>query len=244
MDIDEKKETAEQQTPTQESEASQLKAEIERLKAQVDEKDKGFKSLQRELSEREKKLQSVSTQEEKLQALRDDFKTLAAWVASSAGKTPEEYEEAKTTNKDNLLAEFEKREKQRQEQQRIQELKQKGDEFRQRVEALGLTDKDEEYWDIHDLVIDGKLQRADVKLKKLEAKKEVPVENKTLEKKESEDERINRLVEERLQKAMEAKGLLTSDAGTPSSGAMDRHKANQKYIAGEISRSEYEKFLK
>ncbi len=86
------------------------------------------------------------------------------------------------------------------------------DGYRKRVEGLGLSENDEEYWEVHDLVTEGKYQRADIKLKKLEGAK--PPESK--EQGEAEEDSFEKRLEEEKRKWMEEKGLLESETTTPS----------------------------
>jgi len=108
-------------------------------------------------------------------------------------------------------------------QAQYRQLKETIDGYRKRTENIGLTEDDEEYWEIHDLVTEQKFKRADIKLKKLEEAKVKP-EPKS---KETEDERIERLAEEKLRAKMEEKGLLSSEPSGPSAGSERTFTAEQ-----------------
>ncbi len=239
----------EQKTPTPEEQLVTLQAELDKERGErtklvqfAEEKEKGFKSLQRELSERDKKLSSFSALHEEIQATREDQKLLAAYVASLAGRTEDDFEQAKG-NKDALLKQLEEKEKQRTVVKQQKELQERAESIRQRVESLGYTPDTEEYHEIRNLVRNGDFEYAELKVKKIEEKRNVgnkEPETKP-ESKETEEQRIERLAKAMYQKMLEDKGLLTSDAGTPSQGVSSYAEAAKKYAAGEISSEEFKK---
>ena len=59
--------------------------------------------------------------------------------------------------------------------------------------------------------------------------------------KETEEQRIERLATERLQKELEKRGLLTSETNHPSGGNLTKQQAMERYIKGEISADEAKK---
>lgn len=232
-------------TPTPEERLATLQAELEKERGErtkqtqiAEEKEKGFKSLQRELSERDKKLSSFGGLQEEIQAIREDNKLLAAYVASLAGKPEEDFEQAKG-NKDVLLKQLEEKEKQRQVTRQQKELQEKAESIRLKVESLGITPDLEEYHEIRNLVRNGDFEYAELKIKKLEEKKNVKEPETS---KETEDQKVERRAKEMYQKMLEEKGLLTSDAGTPSPGVSNYAEAARKYAAGEISSEEFKKY--
>lgn len=136
--------------------------------------------------------------------------------------TGEEAEPTDGTNRQNVLAELQKR-------RAASEAKLKADAdalafqekvsilsgYQKRVEALGLTEKDDIYGDIYRLVrtLDpADLETAERRLKKLEADKVVKTETPS----EPEEDRIARLVKEQL--AKDYPSMYASDTGLPSGG--------------------------
>ena len=124
------------------------------------------------------------------------------------------------------------------------EAKRVGEQYRQRVESLGLTEADDDYWTVYDHVISGnpsRLKAADSKLKKLEQAK-TKVEGEEMSK-ETEEQRIERLAEEKAQTKyrakLEEKGLLESDAGGPSAASRSFAEIEKGYAAGETSYEVY-----
>ena len=232
------------------SEAEQVKAELEKTRKELlevnkvaEQHKKGLQTLERELRDRESKLKEFGGIQDQIQAIREDNKLLAGYIASMQGKPEDDFEKAKES-RDTLLKTFDEREKQRADQRKQKESEQRAETFRKEVEAMGLTRKDDEYWQMYDLVVTGNFTDAEARLQVLKEKKQMPEtkEPEQTKPKESEEDRINRLVNERLQKAMEEKGLFTSDAGTPSGKPMNYSDAAVAFSEGRIDRKTFEKY--
>ena len=96
----------------------------------------------------------------------------------------------------------------------------------------------------------GNAQSLEVALKKTKKlvenlkPKEGTVETKE-GKKETEDERVNRLAEEKLKEKMIEAGLLTSEGGTPSAASTKKSDVIKRYAGGDpsVSRKDYEKAM-
>lgn len=89
-------------------------------------------------------------------------------------------------------------------------------ELQQRTEALGLTDDDEQYIEIKKLAVTmdpDNLKLAKIKIKKLEDAKMPKAKTET------EEERINRLVEEKLRVKLQEAGMLQPEGAKPSGGS-------------------------
>ena len=157
---------------------------------------------------------SRSEWQSEIQGLRQEMQIFAALQAE--GRSPEEAEGLEPKEKGNLLAKF-------QLMQQQNEARRVGDKYRQRAEALGLTEADDDYWTIYSHVERGRLQAADAKLKRLEQAKAIQeVAAPEIRPKETEEERIERLAEEKARKIFEEAGVLVQDTGAPSGGAGKR----------------------
>ena len=84
--------------------------------------------------------------------------------------------------------------------------------YAKRTETAGLTEEDLDYWHIKRWVENGEYKPAELLLKKLEKEKK-PVETKS---KETEDEKVNRLVDEKLKAEMAKRDMLSTDTNLPS----------------------------
>ncbi len=192
-----------------------------------------YKTIQKAVSKREEENRRLKEQLEEREADRNLLRSFAATLAEQKGKTEEEYLEDVQKRQPDLLKQYDILEAKRKQDKLVREAQEKAEEFRQKTEALGLTDKDEEYWEIHDLVVDGKFERANVRLGKLEAKKKEP----QLPPKSEADKQKE--IEEAARKMLEEKGLLKSDTNLPS-GAGGKTTYSRKAIA-EMPIAEYEK---
>jgi hypothetical protein len=88
-------------------------------------------------------------------------------------------------------------------------------------EDLGLNPADEDYQTIQAFVNTGNFKAADKKIAALKAKKTEQPESQKGKSGETEDERIERLAEEKLHKKLEEKGLLTPEGGEPSAASVN-----------------------
>jgi len=219
------------ETPTPEEQLKTLETELNRYKSLAEEKEKGFKTLQERLSEEQGKLRKQAGVEERIQDLSDQMKILAAYVATSAGASEEELTGIPQEKRETLLQKFDQLEKERKEKIEKTQLAETVAAYQKRTEDLGLSQDDEDYWEIHDLVTEGKFQRADVRLKKLGQARSKPTETP-----KSED--TDALVEERARKLLEERGLLIAETGGPSASASSVVEARARYARGEITEAE------
>jgi len=219
-------ETTELQTPTPEQQLEEMKVELAKYQSVAEEKDKGFKKLQQQLSEEQTKLRRQGDVQGEIASLRDLMKLV---VASATNETEESL--AEPERKQDLLKKFDEEQKRRTEDNQRHQLIETLDGYRKRIESLGFTEEDEEYWEIHDLAVQGNLKRADIKLKKMEVvKKETPKPEPTEEQ-----------IEEAARKQLEVKGLLKTETGMPSASGLSFRDFEEKYNRGEIPFADYEK---
>ncbi len=205
-------------------------AEVTQLKQQL-------ANVNRTVNEKSNKLREMEGSRAEVQALRDDLSGLKQqqqlFLALLAeGRNPNE--DVAPEQRGDLL-------KRAQTMMQEAEAKRIAEQYRRRVESLGLTKKDRDYHLIKSFVTQGDFEAADAVLAELESGKQPneeeikPVQGKP---KESEDERINRLVEEKLREKMETAGLLKTDTGLPSASGGSFQELEADYIAGKPGAAE------
>ena len=199
--------------------------DVGRLISQIKTIEDNFKNEQRISSKKETELQTLRAELDGLRADRELSQSLLAIVAAQKGQPEDELGEEIRTKKPDLLAQYNTL-RTRQEAQR------KVSTYQRRVEALGLSPNDENYLDVRDLVIEGKYDRAEIRLKKLEAIKEEPPKEKIVE---TEEERFAKKLESEKLKWMEERGELVTDTGSPAGGLSSPQQAMQDYIGGKIT---------
>jgi len=200
--------------------------DVGRLTSQIKTIEDNFKNEQRISSKKETELQTLRAELDGLRADRELSQSLLAIVAAQKGQPEDELGEEIRTKKPDLLAQYNTL-RTRQEAQR------KVSTYQRRVEALGLSPNDENYLDVRDLVIEGKYDRAEIRLKKLEAVKEEPPKEKIVE--ETLEERAEKLAEAKYLKRLEKEGLLETDTGSPAGSLSSPQQAMQDYIGGKIT---------
>ncbi len=102
--------------------------------------------------------------------------------------------------------------------------------YAKRTETVGLTEGDLDYWHIKRWVENGDYKPAELLLKKLE--KEKPVEDKP---KETEAERVKRLVDEGVLAKMKEKNMLNTDINAPSGAGSSDEEFERKMGSGELA---------
>ncbi len=159
-----------------------------------------------------------------MDTLKEYVKIQTAVLAEMKGQSESEFTTETQTKKSDYLKQFADIETNLKQKRDLEALQSKALEYKARVDALGLKEDSEDYLDIHDLVIEGKFARADLKLKKLESK-ETPKENKEVK---PEDKKPEPTEEEKEKIALDyarKKGWLKSEDGQPSaSGGNDLNK--------------------
>ena len=225
--------------PTENTELVQLRSQIQKL-------DANWKNEQRISSKKEDDLRQLREDLARLQSDKETSQALIAMIANQQGRSEEDVVEDLQSRKPDLREQFKQI-------QSEAEARRVGEQFRQRVEALGLTENDDVYWGIHDHVVSGnpeRLKAANTKLKKLEQEKlETANKGDKVMPTETEEQRIERLAEEKaeakadekLRQEMEKRGLLTSDTGGPSAVGRSFAEKEQAYSEGTLSLEEYSK---
>ncbi len=249
--------TPEVMTPTTEEQLKTLQTQLETLKSEKQKTEDSYKSekqktedsykgLQKTLNKTNEELRKQADLKSELAELRDAQRMQAALIAEYLNKPEEGLDEDIKSRKPDLLKAFADKEKElegkRQErltEQRRQDYNRQADDIWTQAQGLKLPENDDGLLDIEDYLRSGNLKRAQAKIAKLQEGKKVA----TPEKKESEEDRINRLVEERLNKAMADKGLLKTDSAVPSGRAGSNEDIVKRYAEGDPSVSEKD-FLK
>jgi len=238
---EEKGEETQEETPTQVSELATLQAELEALKAQnqrLPELEKGFKSLQQTLTEKDKEIKRRADFDSKIDVLQENFETLATYIASrgdAEGLDPVKGQELQAELKKRRV-EQEAKAKQREITETQQEYAQKADSLFARAK-IAFADDDEGIERVEDLLISGRFERAEARVVKAEGKK-APVKDSKVE---TEEQRIDRLAEEKHRSYLEEKGLLDTYESTPSGSSSSISEATRKYANGEITATEARK---
>ncbi len=226
-----------------------MQAEKDRLSQELKAAQKGLSTMGQDIRKKEEALNRQTALERAIMSQNEQFKLLAAYVAEGQSGSSEDFEEAKATRKPDLLKKFEELETKRkadeeQSQQRaqIEQFTNTVAGYEERVKSLGLTENDETYWDIKGLVETAfgrpdNLKRADVKIKKLE-------EAKMTDKKETEEQRIARLVEEGIRKKMDEQGLLKPEGGSPSGASSQFEQIEKDFAEGNVDWATYNKARK
>lgn len=204
----------EEVTPaTAESQYATLQTELTELKGKYEQADKGLRSAQATLTQKDRLLKEREDIRGEIDTLKSMVKYLA--VQPSSGEDADDLEtmaKRKAPDIDAKFKELEDRENARKYQDRLQETV---SGYESRVNALGLTQENESYWEIKKLVTSGHpddLRIADIKLKKLE-KESAPVDNKPADEKDKVILELQAKVE-KLEKI--ASGELDSETGIPS----------------------------
>lgn len=209
-------ETPEEKTLTAEEKLEALETKLTNAEAKAEEKDKGFRTLQGTFKETQRQLKEQQNIASEIQDLREQMKLVAAYVATSSGEEEESLVEPTPKKREDLLSKFDQLEKKRKAKAQQTQFVSQIAEYQKRTEGLGLTEDDDAYWEIEDLVTRGNFRRADIKLKKLgdaKTKEKEPVGDIEKEVKKQVNEGVNRYLVEH--------GYLSSDTGQPA-GATGR----------------------
>ncbi len=213
-------ETVTQPQPTAEQQLETLRSEFKAKEAELQKAKSTEQGLRGSLKEKDKILNEQQGIMSRLDAFEQTQKILAAMIAEKGEVT-----DGDPSQKQDYLKKFEdiqknvetKRTQDAEKAKRdaqIAEWQTKADETKVRTESLGLTDEDEAYHEIRHLVTEGDFKLADIKLKKLESQKKA--EKKAEKPNETDDQRIERLADEKSKAYLQSKGAWKADTGVPS----------------------------
>ena len=234
--VEPEKTTEEDQTTTPKLE--DLMAQVQNLSKELEQTKKGLSTAHQTITEKDKEIKRRQGLEQTITGIEERIELLA--TAMATGSRPDET--GLTDSKDEVLKAL-KQKKQEQDTKRKMddelsaqmEFTKRADEIYGKAETIYGEDEDS-LFNIRSLIRAGDLDLAERKLNKAAKAKET-----TTEKKETEEQRIERLATERLQKELEKRGLLTSETNHPSGGNLTKQQAMERYIKGEITADEAKK---
>lgn len=187
----------------------ELRTEFQTFKGEMEDKLKGE---QRISSKKELDNQRLRGQLNKRDGDTDLSKALLGILADQRNQPVDEFEETVRKNQPDLVKQYDEITQRSAEKKSQEEYAVKADDVWTRAKNLGLPDDHDVLLDIYDYLADGKIHRAETKLRKLEVAKEVkPTETKEPTYEEG--------LEEGKRKAMEESNQLMSDTGKSSAGS-------------------------
>lgn len=211
-----------------------IKAELAKLKTELEQKDKGFKSLQQDLTRKDRELKSSSDFTSRLAGIEQGLKEQreiselqAAAIALGREGSEEELTKvnqllrSKVAEQDANRKQLEVKRQQEQTALAAQEYNQKADAVFAQAQTLF---EGEDLKDIEDLLKSGNLVVAQREVR-VASKSKTPVTPKVEATKETDDERIDRLTQERL--ARDYPQLYKTDNGSPSGGSKQTYTREQ-----------------
>ena len=238
-------EVQETPTPTAEEQLKTLQSQVQALTTEKERLEGGYKGLQKTLSERDRDLRKQTDLESRIAGIQDTMELLAGAIQARGEieETDFETRETKVKKGQDILGEMKKRrdaddaKRKQEENLRIsQEYNQKADALYTRAKAV-FGEGDETLERVEDLLIAGRLERAETRVSKAESAKGVKG-NKTME---TEEQRIERRASERLQAELEKRGLLEEFTSAPSGKMTSIAEATKLYKDGEITVEEARK---
>lgn len=217
-------------TPT---EPNPLEAQIQELQSQLQVKDESYKGLQKKLNQVNVDLKSRGLSESRLDTLEQTQRLLVSMLSE---KESIDIAEIPSEKRADYLKQFDDVVTQQRQKGRQDELIAKVREYQERTDSLKMDVESEEYLEIRDLVIDGKFDRADKKLAKLETKVNEP-------KIDLEAERT-KIREEEKKKLLIERGELNSETGQPSGVSLDYAQIRDAYVADPNNPVTRDRYLK
>src|SRR3990167_1440709 len=228
----------EPQTATQTEDLASLKVTLAKLETELEQTKKGLSTAHQTLTQKDRELKTQSDLRAEIQGIREDMELLAVGLA-----TKDEVETADGTNRQQVLAELQKRRADAETKRKLasdaiarQEYNQRADTIYAHAKTL-FEGQEEKLEDIEDLLKMGNIERAEKRLARAMKDKTavLPVKNE-----ETEDERIERLVKEKLEARYP--GVYSSDTGGSSGvGRGSITEAMSLYIQGKITAEEAQK---
>src|SRR3990167_189985 len=234
--VEPEKTTEKDQTTTPKLE--DLMAQVQNLSKELEQTKKGLSTAHQTITEKDKEIKRRQGLEQTITGIEERIELLA--TAMATGSRPDET--GLTDSKDEVLKAL-KQKKQEQDTKRKMddelsaqmEFTKRADEIYGKAETIYGEDEDS-LFNIRSLIRAGDLDLAERKINKAAKAKET-----TTATKETEEQRIERLATERLQKELEKRGLLTSETNHPSGGNLTKQQAMERYIKGEITADDAKK---
>ena len=235
-ELDEKT-TEENQTTTPNLE--DLMAQVQNLSKELEQTKKGLSTAHQTITEKDKEIKRRQGLEQTITGIEERIELLA--TAMATGSRPDET--GLTDSKDEVLKALKQKKQEQDSKRKVDEelsaqmeFTKRADEIYGKAETIYGEDEDS-LFNIRSLIRAGDLDLADRKINKAAKAKETT----TIKKEETEEQRIERLATEKLQKELEKRGLLTSETNHPSGGNLTKQQAMERYIKGEITADEAKK---
>jgi len=228
--------TQEIPTPTKSEEQTRLEAELTVMQEKLNQKDESYKGLQRTLNKSNEDLRKRGDYDSKLEDFNAKFKILAA-IISENKQSEVDLENITPQAKTDYMAKFNEIEKQQEQNRQMRDIKERVAGFQERTTQLGLTDKDPEYWEIEDAATNGKFQKAEAILAKIEKVRESSNEStkKEGDKVEDFEAKVSAEVEKRITEATKNNPLLKTDTAIPTGRAKSPEEVIEKFAQGDPS---------
>ncbi len=228
-------------TPTADEQLKSLQVKQAEFESQLKAKDESYKGLQREINKKDAELKRASDLHLRLDAQEETLKIWSALMAEKLGENPEGDEPPR---KQDLLKKFDEVAA-KQKQVRVEaDAKAKQEEYFRRAdevykEAETVYGEDvDALASVRSLIRQGDFDLAEKKINKAKVKPAVPLVVQT-QGVETEDERINRLVEERITQKIKDNPLLKTETATAMGRVGSRNEIIARYARGEATEDEY-----
>ena len=227
-----------EETPAAEESLDTLKSQLASLNMELVQTKKGLSTAHQTINEKDKEIKRRANLETRIDGIQDTIEVLATAVAARG-----EVDDLDPAKRQDILADLKKRRdeqaakaKQRELAETQQEYSQKADALYERAKIVFAED-DDSIERIEDLLTNGRFDRAEARVTKAEGSKvSKPKETNV----ETEEQRIDRLAEEKLRKTLEDRGLLENYSSTPS-GSGSVTEARKLYADGQITSEEAKK---
>lgn len=231
----------EEKTPTLEEQLATAKAEKETLTKERDEATKGLKTAHSRLTEKDKEIRGKNAVNTRIDGLEETIRILAGMQDERLASG--ELDEGKRADALVKFDDIVKRQKADREQETVKAQQEEDfkhrDELWSKAKEFGTYEENDSVAEIYDALIEGKTYKAERILGKLERTKTTDTKEKKVE---SEEERINKLVEEKLLQKMQEKGMLESETGGPSGASPDDEQIRKNFRENPTNPKAYREY--
>lgn len=217
-----------------------LQAKLAQLETELEQTKRGLSTAHQTLTQKDRELKSQTDLRAEIGSIRDDLELLAIGFATKeTGENPD----GGGQSRQDILAEIQKRRQELDVKRKAdaeviarQEYNQKADAIWAQAKSIFGEGQEEKLEDIEDLLKSGNLVRAEQRI----ARASKTTVSKTEPPGETEEERIEKLVKERMEQRYP--GIYSSESGIPGGkGGGSREEVRQLYIQGKISAEEANK---
>jgi len=222
------------ETPTEDLAA--LSDQLSQLKIELEQTKKGLSTAHQTLTEKDRELKKRADLELQIGGIQETVELLATAIAS--GRQAESFEPAE---KQDILADLTRKRADLEAKRKQAETEQTRLEYVQKADAIyarakdAFGDDDDALERVEDLLGNGRLERAEARVSKAE-------QSKTKKPSETDEQRIERLVAERLTEELRKKGLLETHDGSPQGGT-DFEQARADYIKNPSNPKVFKRYI-